>query len=138
MDLGVTEPARGPQPLPSRLRRYSLLLVGSLLVAWIASSLPFPYRFAVLPAAMAAGVFVTLAMVATMGVPRVAMLRVLLAMGGVFSAMLSVAGVGWVIFAQEAAEHDRCLRSALTHQGELQCEENYRDALEDRFGIRLP
>ncbi len=100
--------------------------------------MPFPYRFAVLPAGMAAGVFVTLAMVATIGVERVALLRVLLAMGGVFSAMLSIAGVGWVVFAQESAEHDRCLRSALTHQGELQCEQNYRNSLEDHYGIRLP
>ncbi len=134
----MTEPAKGSAPMPPRLRRYSLLLVLSLVIAWLASSMPFPYRFAVLPAAVAAGIFVTLALVATIGVDRVAMLRVLLAMGGVFSAMLSLAGVAWVIFAEESATHDECLRSALTHQGELQCEQDYRDAFETRYGISLP
>jgi len=100
--------------------------------------MPFPYRFAVLPAAFASGIFVTLALVATIGVGRVAVLRVLLAMGGVFSIMLSIAGVAWVVFAQESAAHDQCLRSALTHRGELQCEQEYRDALESRYGISLP
>jgi len=134
----VTEPAKGVTPLPSSLRRYSLLLVLSLLVAWLASSMPYPYRYAVLPAAFASGIFVTLALVATIGVPRVSMLRVLLAMGGVFSVMLSLAGVAWVIFAEESAAHDLCLRSALTQQGELQCEQVYRDAFETRYGISLP
>ncbi|MBC7297396.1 MAG: hypothetical protein H5T82_00630 [Demequina sp.] len=134
----MTEPAKGAAPMPATLRRYSLLLVLSLLVAWIASSMPFPYRFAVLPAAFASGIFVTLALVATIGVGRVAVLRVLLAMGGVFSIMLSIAGVAWVVFAQESAAHDQCLRSALTHRGELQCEQEYRDALESRYGISLP
>lgn len=134
----MKEPAQGATPLPANLRRYSLFLVLSLLVAWIASSMPYPYRFAVLPVAFAAGVFVTLALVATIGVPRVSMLRVLLSMGGVFSAMLSVAGLAWVIFAQEAAEQDRCLRSALTSQGERLCEQQFQDALETRYGIVLP
>ena len=134
----VTEPAKGVTPLPSNLRRYSLLLVLCLLIAWIASSMPFPYRFAVLPAGFASGIFVTLALVATIGVARVSMLRVLLAMGGVFSMMLTIAGAAWVVFAKESAEHDRCLRSAVTHQGELQCEKTYRDALESRYGISLP
>lgn len=134
----MTEPSKGPAPLPSNLRRHSLLLVGSLLVAWIATSMPFPYRYAVLPAGMAAGIFVTLALVATIGVERVAMLRVLLSMGAVFALMLSAAGLVWVVFAQESAEHDRCLRSALTHRGQLACEQEYRDALESRYGIEIP
>ncbi len=134
----MTEPAKGAPPLPANLRRYSLLLVLSLLVAWLASSMPYPYRYAVLPAAFASGIFVTLALVATIGVARASMLRVLLAMGGVFSVMLSLAGLGWVIFAQESAENDRCLRSALTHRGEVQCDQVYRDAFETRYGIRLP
>jgi len=124
--------------MPASLRRYSLLLVLSLLVAWLASSMPFPYRFAVLPVSFVAGIFVTLALVATIGVSRVAMLRVLLAMGGVLSVMLSIAGLAWVIFAEESATHDECLRSALTHRGEAQCEQDYRDALETRYGITLP
>lgn len=138
MDVRVTEPAKGTTALPASLRRYSLWLVLSLLLAWIAASMPYPYRYAVLPAGIAAGVFVTLALVATIGVPRVALLRVLLFMGGVFAAMLSIAGLAWVIFAQESAEQDRCLRSALTYQGELQCEQAYRDALEEKYGVRLP
>lgn len=134
----MTDPPQGVTPLPARLRRYSLLLVLFLLIAWIASSMPFPYRFAVLPAAFVSGIFVTLALVATIGVGRVAVLRALLAMGGLFSLMLSIAGVAWVVFAQESATHDQCLRSALTHRGELQCEQEYRDALESRYGISLP
>ena len=134
----MSEPAKGPQPIPSNLRRYSLLVVGSLLLAWIATSMPFPYRFAVLPAGMAAGVFVTLALVATIGVERVAMLRVLLTMGAVFSLMLSAAGLVWVVFADESSQHDRCLRSSLTHRGQLECEQEYRDALESRYGIKIP
>lgn len=134
----MTEPEKGVTPMPASLRRYSLLLVFSLLVAWLASSMPFPYRFAVLPVSFVAGIFVTLALVATIGVSRVAMLRVLLAMGGVMSVMLSIAGLAWVIFAEESATHDECLRSALTHRGELQCEQEYRDALETRYGISLP
>jgi len=134
----VTEPEQRPAPLPTSLRRYSLLLVLFLLIAWITASMPFPYRFAVLPAAFVSGIFVTLALVATMGVARVALLRVLLAMGGVFSVMLSIAGVAWVVFAEDSAAHDRCLRSALTRQGEAQCEEAYRDALQSRYGLTLP
>jgi hypothetical protein len=134
----VSEPAQGVSPLPASLRRYSLLLVSSLLAAWLASSMPYPYRYAVLPTAFVSGIFVTLALVATIGVDRVSVLRVLLAMGAVFSMMLSVAGLAWVIFAEESAAHDECLRSALTHRGEAQCEQTYRDALEDRYGISLP
>jgi len=134
----VTEPPQGPTPLPASLRRNSLLLVLCLLLAWIATAMPYPYRFAVLPVAIACGIFVTLALVATIGVPRVAMLRVLLFMGGVFSVMLSIAGLAWVVFAEESAAHDRCLRSALTHQGQLQCEQEYRDALEEKYGVALP
>jgi hypothetical protein len=134
----MTEPAKGATPMPATLRRYSLLLVLSLLVGWLASSMPYPYRFAVLPAAFMGGIFVTLALVATIGVDRVATLRVLLAMGGVLSAMLSIAGLAWVIFAEESSEYDACLRSALTHQGEVQCEQDYRNALETRYGITLP
>lgn len=134
----MTEPAKGVTPMPASLRRYSLLLVLSLVVGWLASSMPYPYRFAVLPVSFVAGIFVTLALVATIGVGRMAMLRVLLAMGGVFSVMLSIAGLAWVIFADESAAHDECLRSALTRQGELQCEQVYRDALETRYGINLP
>ncbi len=134
----MSEPAKGAAPMPATLRRYSLLLVFSLLVAWLASSMPYPYRFAVLPAAFVAGIFVTLALVATIGVDRVATLRVLLAMGGVLSAMLSLAGLAWVIFAEESAEYDECQRSALTQQGEAQCEQDYRIALETRYGISLP
>jgi len=134
----VTEPTKGVTPLPASLRRYSLLLVLSLLVAWLASSMPYPYRYAVLPAAFMSGIFVTLALVATIGVGRVAVLRVLLAMGGAVSVLLSIAGLGWVVFAEESAEHDRCLRTALTQRGEEQCEQAYRDAFETRYGIRLP
>jgi hypothetical protein len=134
----VIEPSKAPEPLPANLRRYSLLLVGSLLVAWIATSMPFPYRFAVLPAGIAAGILVTLALVATIGVERVAMLRVLLSMGAVFALLLSAAGLVWVVFAQESQEHDECLRSALTHRGQIQCEQEYRDSLESRYGIKIP
>ncbi|MCB2412277.1 hypothetical protein LGT39_05370 [Demequina sp. TTPB684] len=134
----MTEPAKSTPTLPASLRRYSLWLVGCLLLSWIATAMPFPYRFAVLPLGIACGILVTLALVATMGVPRVAMLRVLLSMGGVFAIMLSIAGFAWVVFAEESAEHDRCLRSALTHQGRLQCEEEYREALEENYGVKLP
>ncbi|WP_291379796.1 hypothetical protein [Demequina sp.] len=134
----MTEQKQGASPLPASLRRYSLWLVLCLLLSWVVTSMPFPYRFAVLPLGVACGILVTLALVATMGVPRVAMLRVLLSMGGVFSIMLSVAGVAWIVFAQESAEFDRCLRSALTYQGEIQCEQEYRDALEENYGVKLP
>jgi hypothetical protein len=134
----MSEPAQGSTSLPSNLRRYSLLLVLSLLTAWIASSMPYPYRYAVLPAAFASAIFVTLALVATIGVPRASMLRVFLSMGGVFAVMLSIIGLLWVLFAEEAAAQDRCVRSALTYQGELLCEQQFRDALESRYGISLP
>ena len=55
-----------------------------------------------------------------------------------FAVMLSIAGLAWVVFAEESATHDRCLRSALTHQGRLQCEEEYRDVLEEKYGVQLP
>ncbi len=142
----MTAPTPGPpagplaarEPAPPRVRRYSRLFVWTMCAAWLLNYAPYVYRLGLIALALAAGVFAALALWSTMGVPRMASLRIMLGIGGAVSGLLVLMGIGWLVIAPEILRFDSCTRSALTPKGDLQCEAEFHDAVLERYGVELP
>ena len=121
-----------------RVRLYSRLFVWTMLAAWLLSYAPVVFRLGIIVPALAGCTFGVLALVATLGQPRMTGLRVMLGVGGLGAGLLALMGIGYLAIAPQVLEFDSCTRSALTPQSSLQCETEFHDEVFERYGVELP
>ncbi len=136
----MTTPANTPEPTPESLkvRRYSRLFVWTMVAAWFLSLAPMIYRIGMLPLALLAVTLGVLAFWSTFGVPNMTSLRIMLGLGGVGAGAFVLMGIAWLAIAPEIIALDSCSQSSLTPQGDLVCQQEFRDAVEQQYGIVLP
>lgn len=142
----MTAPVSGPpsraltprDPVPPKVRRYSRLFVWTMLAAWLLSYAPVVFRLGIIVPAIAGSAFGVMALVATLGQPRMAGLRVMLGVGGIGAGLLGLMGIGYLAIAPQVLEFDACTRSALTPQATLQCDQEFHDEVFERYGVELP
>ena len=128
--------ATAPEPLkpfPDNLRLFSHLFVASMVLTWIASSVPYPYSFGSIVTSALAVVFATLALWFTVGVERSGLLRMFLAAGGLLALLSVLAGLGSLLIAQELVAQSECEARALTRIGVERCVDEFNQLLNDRF-----
>ena len=132
--------AREPlKPFPDNLRLNAHLFVASMVLTWVASSVPYPYSFVSIVTAVLAVLFATLALWFTVGVERTGMLRIFLAMGALI-AMLSVfSGLGSLLIADELIAQSQCEARALTRIGADRCADEFTQEVNSKYpGLDLP
>lgn len=136
----MTPKADAPAPTPElvKVRRYSRLFVWSMIAAWLLSFAPKIYQLGMLPLALLAVVLGVLAFWSTFGVPNMGSLRIMIGMGGIGAATFVVMGIAWLAIAPEIVKLDSCTRTALTPQGQLVCQQDFRAAVKARYGVDLP
>ena len=148
MDQAVTPTPESPSPSaketppaspwPPSLIQNAMRFIIVLLISWIAASLPFPYSLATLPLAVAASTLCVLALVATIKVPQAMLMRLLLVVGGMVAGMLALTALRDVILIPELMDHRACMNAAITHQGQMQCEQDLTEAVSARFPGLMP
>lgn len=126
----MTAPPEAPAALPERLRWYAHLFMALMVLSWIVSELPYPARFITIPLSAAALTFAILALVATRGVTRPELLRVMLAVGGSIAALSAVMGLATVVLAPQYLELSRCEARAITRIALEQCQSEFESELE--------
>src|SRR6187402_1889601 len=110
--------AREPlKPFPDNLRLSAHLFVASMVLTWIASSVPYPYSFVSIVTAGLAVLFATLALWNTVGVERSGTLRIFLAAGGVLALLSVFSGLGSLLIADELIAQSQCEARAPTRIG---------------------
>lgn len=125
-------------PELAKIRRYSRFFVWSMIAAWLLSFAPRIYQLGMLPLGLLAVVLGVLAFWSTFGVPNMGSLRVMLGMGGIGAAAFVLMGIGWLAIAPEVVKLDSCTRTALTPQGELVCQQDFRASVKARYGVVIP
>lgn len=134
----MTSQTETPVTLPEQLRLYAHLFVAAMVLTWVASSLPYPYRFAsIVTAAVAVG-FAALALWATVGMARPALMRAVLIAGGLLAMLSATSGLVSLVLAPELIEQSQCEREALTRIALEQCENDFWDSVEARLPITRP
>jgi hypothetical protein len=116
----------------------SHLFLASMVLTWVASSVPYPYRFAGIATAAAAVTFAVLALIATRGIARSMVLRVMLAIGGSLALLSLVSGAVSLVLAPELIAQSQCERQALTPVALDRCEDAFWDSVEARLPISRP
>jgi len=136
----MTPAPNAPVPTPEmvKVRRYSRLFVWAMIAAWLLSFAPMIYRLGMLPLALLAVVLGVFAFWSTFGVPNMASMRIMLGLGGIGAGAFALMGIGWLAIAPDIIKLDSCSRTALTPQGELVCQQDFRDSVKARYGIELP
>lgn len=136
----MTPAPTAPVPTPEavKVRRYSRLFVWTMIAAWLLSFAPMIYRLGTLPLALIAVVFGVLAFWSTFGVPNMSSLRIMLGLGGIGAGAFALMGIGWLAIAPDIIKLDSCSRTALTPQGELVCQQDFRASVKARYGVELP
>lgn len=130
---------REPVPvMPERLRFMSHLFLACMVLTWVTSGVPYPYRFAGVATSAAAVTFAVLALVATRGVDRAMVLRVMLAIGGSLALLSCGSGAVSLMVAPELIEQSRCEQQALTPMALEQCTTDFWDSVESRLPITRP
>ncbi len=132
----ATDTARAP--LPERLRLYAHLFVASMVLTWIVGTAPYPFAFGVILTSALSVTFATLALVATSKVEQVNFLRVVLVAGGALAALSLISSLASLLVHSELVARSRCEATAITSQAVAQCDEAFRDAVQERFPITLP
>ena len=126
--------AREPlKPFPDNLRLSAHLFVASMVLTWIASSVPYPYSFVSIVTAALAVLFATLALWYTVGVERSGMLRIFLAAGGLLALLSVFAGLGSLLIADELVAQAQCEARALTRVAVDRCAADFNQAVNDRY-----
>ena len=126
--------AREPiKPFPENLRLFSHLFVASMVLTWIASSVPYPYSFASIVTAGLSVIFATLALWFTVGIERSGLLRAVLAAGALLALLSVFSGLGSLLIARELVAQSECEARALTRIGVEQCADEFNQALNSRF-----
>jgi len=136
----MTTPPTTPAPAPEsiKVRRYSSLFIWTMAAAWLLSLAPMIYRLGLLPLGLIAVALGVFAFWSTFGLPDMMRLRIMLGVGGIGAAAFVLMGIGWLAIAPEILTLDSCSRTALTPQGDLVCQQEFHDAVKDRYGIDLP
>lgn len=138
-DHGIVTAPREPLPvLPERLRFFSHLFLASMVLTWVTSAVPYPYRFAGVATSAAAVTFAVLAIVATRGVERAMVLRVMLAIGGSLALLSLASGAISLVVAPELVAQSRCEQQALTPMALERCEDAFWDSVEARLPVTRP
>lgn len=131
-----TETARAA--LPERLRLCAHLFVASMVLTWIVGTAPYPFAFGVIATSALSVTFATLALVATAKVEQVIFLRMVLVAGGALAVLSLISSLASLLIHAELVARSRCEATAITSQAVTQCEDAFRDAVQDRFPITLP
>ena len=136
----MTPKPEAPAPTPElvKIRRYSRLFVWSMIAAWLLSFAPKIYQLGMLPLGLLAVVLGIIAFWSTFGVPNMGGLRVMLGMGGLGAGAFVLMGTAWLAIAPEIVKLDSCTRTALTPQGELVCQQDFRAGVKARYGVVIP
>jgi hypothetical protein len=136
----MTPKPEAPAPAPElvKIRRYSRLFVWSMIAAWLLNYAPMIHRLGTLPISLLAIVLGVIAFWSTFGVANMGSLRLMLGMGGIGAAAFAVMGIAWLAIAPEIVKLDSCTRTALTPQGELVCQQDFRAAVKARYGVVIP
>jgi hypothetical protein len=130
---------REPTPVfPERLRLFSHLFVAAMVLTWIFSSAPYPWRFATLATSGLAVIFAALALWATAGLERALFMRMVFVVGGVLAMITAVSGLASLVMAPELIEQSRCEQRALTRVALEQCEDDFWEAVEERLPVTRP
>jgi len=133
-----TPTPEAPTPEAVKIRRYSRLFVWTMIATWMLSLAPMIYRIGIMPVALLAVVFAVIAFWYTFDVPGLSTMRITLGVGAAGASALAVLGMAWMAIAPEVIALDTCSRTSLTPQGDVVCQQEFRDAVMDRFGVELP
>lgn len=139
MEVLRVTPAREPLPaFPERLRLFSHLFVAAMVLTWILSSVPYPWRFGTVATSGLAVIFAALALWATVGLERALFMRMVLVVGGVLAMVTALSGLASLVMAPELIEQSRCEQRALTRVALEQCESEFWDSVEARLPVTRP
>lgn len=134
----MTAPREPLPALPERLRFMSHLFLASMVLTWIASAVPYPYRFAGVATSAAAVTFAVLALIATRGTERAMVLRIMLAIGGSLALLSFGSDAVSLAVAPELIDQSRCEQQALTPIAMERCEDAFWDSVTARWPIPRP
>lgn len=122
-------------PLPERMRLFAHLVMASMVLTWVVSALPYPWRFATVLVSAAGVAFAIFALVASKGVPRVMFLRYVIIAAGAMASVSMVTSAVSLVVAPELIELSQCEQRAITSQAEQQCQQEFLDAVEERLPL---
>jgi len=131
--------SREPVPaFPERLRLLSHLFIAAMVMTWIVSSAPYPWRFATVVTSGLAVIFAALALWAPADMERALFLRMVYVVGGVLAMITAVSGLASLVMAPELIAQSHCEQRALTRIALEQCEDEFWDAVEERLPVTRP
>jgi hypothetical protein len=134
----VTTPREPLPAFPERLRLSSHLFLASMVLTWIFSAVPYPWRFATLATSGLAVIFAALALWATAGMERALFMRMVLVVGGALAMVTALSGLASLVMAPELIEQSQCEQRALTRVALEQCESEFWDSVEARLPVTRP
>jgi hypothetical protein len=123
---------------PERLRLFSHLFVAAMVLTWIFSSVPYPWRFATVATSGLAVIFAAMALWATAGLERALFMRMILVVGGLLAMVTALSGLASLVMAPELIAQSECEQRALTRVALAQCETEFWDSVEARLGLSRP
>lgn len=114
------------------------VFVGVVLAGFLATRLPLPWTVAVLALGIAGIVLGILCAVKVFALrmPKILFLAVAAGLGA--SAILSIAGIGTVVFWPVLQEYQDCMATAITEQAKDQCLLNYQTTFKEITGVAGP
>jgi hypothetical protein len=134
----VTTPREPLPAFPERLRLSSHLFLASMVLTWIFSAVPYPWRFATLATSGLAVIFAALALWATAGMERALFMRMVLVVGSALAMVTALSGLASLVMAPELIEQSQCEQRALTRVALEQCESEFWDSVEARLPVTRP
>jgi hypothetical protein len=131
--------SREPVPaFPERLRLFAHLFVAAMVLTWIFSATPYPWRFATIATSGLAVIFAAMALWATVGLERTLFMRMVFVAGGVLAMVTALSGLASLVMAPELIAQSQCEQRALTPVALDQCEDEFWDAVEERLPVTRP
>jgi hypothetical protein len=109
-----------------------------MVLTWIFSSVPYPWRFTTVATSGLAVIFAALGLWATTGLERAFFMRTVLVVGGVLAMVTALSGLASLVMAPELIAQSRCEQRALTNVALAQCETEFWDAVEARLPVQRP